>query len=62
MAYSHYTGMGQGMGLGPMDPYSTEKFSLVQDRERNQDSLSPIVLVQFPVPVAFPFPISVNKP
>ena len=42
--------------------YCTEMFTLVRDRERNQDPFFPIVLVQFPVHVLVPFTYSVNKP
>ena len=37
-------------------------FTLVPDRERNQDPLFPVVPVQFPVPVPAPFSRSVNEP
>ena len=37
----------------------TEMFTLVRDRERNQDPSFSVVLVQFPVPVLVPR--SVNK-
>ena len=37
--------------------YRTEKFTLAQGMDRNQDPLSPIVLVQFTVPVLVPIPV-----
>ena len=65
MAYSHCRGtdrykiQGTGMGqVGPDKLYRNVHTDL--RRERNQDPLFSIVLVQFPVPI--PFPYSVNKP
>ena len=37
-------------------------FTLVQDREKNQDPLFPIMLVPFPVPVPVPVPCTVTEP
>ena len=34
--------------------YCTEMFTLVQDRQGNQDRLFPMVLMEFPVPVSVP--------
>ena len=50
------------MGPGAIGPHILYRNNMVQDSERNQDPLFPIMLVQFPVPVLVPFPSSVNKP
>ena len=42
--------------------YHEEMFTLIQDRDKDQDPLFPIVLVPFPVPVLLSVPCSVNKP
>ena len=53
--------MGPDSLQGPNRKYSTvELFTLVQNRDRDQDALFPIVTVQFPAPV--PVPYNVNKP
>ena len=41
--------------------YCTEMFTLVRDREKNQDPLFPTVLVQFPVPDPVPLLCCVIK-
>ena len=57
---------GTGTGQGERDwdqwvlTYCAEMFTLVRDRERNQDPLFTIVLFQFPVAVPIPLPCSVS--
>ena len=65
MAYSHCTVLGQGQVRGTRPGlcaliYCTELFTLVRDRDRNQDQLFSIVPVQFPVVGPIPFPSSLN--
>ena len=42
--------LGQAQGTGPQAVGPTEMFTLVRDRERNQDPLVPIVLFHSPSP------------
>ena len=68
MAHSHCTGTGQRQvqGMGPTvmgtDMLHRNVHTGPKERERNQDPLFSIVLVQFPVAVRVPFPCSVNQP
>ena len=53
-------GAGTGTGAGCKIKYKIEMFTLVGNRDRNQNPLFPIVPVVFPVPVPFPFLCSVT--
>ena len=63
MAHSHCTGTvpGHVQGQGWMIVDYAEMFALVGDRDRNQDPLSPVAPVSFPVPVPVQAQCSVNK-
>ena len=66
MPCSHYMGTGpgqvQGTGRKVFLIYCAEMFTQVRDREKNQNQLFALELVQFPVPVPVLFPCTVNKP
>ena len=67
MVRSHYTGsgpgVGSGTGVGTMVYYNLcRTVHTAPGPGMGADPLSPIVSVQFPVPVLFPFPCSVNVP
>ena len=59
---SHTARTGTGTGTKWKVPYAVEMFTLVGDRNRDQDPLFPIVPVPFSVPPTVLFPYNVNKP
>ena len=66
MAYSHCTGTGpgqvQGTRPGPMGTNILSRNVPCLRQGKEPGSIVSIVLIQFPVPVPFPFTCCVNKP